>query len=390
MFLIDKPYVSDFLIRTIKENNFPIVATPQAKELISDNSLHWISEKRAIEIVKNKPSTAIYSNSENVINWVNTNLSDSELPSQINLFKNKIAFRNLLKNLYPNYFYKGIPFNELKNLDVNHFKFPFIIKPAVGFFSMGVYRVDDPSEWITTLNNIKTEIKTIKGLYPKEVMDVSHFIIEEYIEGEEYAIDCYFNEKGEAVVLNILHHVFSSGKDVSDRVYSTSQKIIEAYISPIEVFLNAIGNKIGLKNFPLHLEVRILENGKIIPIEGNPMRFGGWCTTGDLSWYAYGFNSYQYFLHKKKPDWNTIFKTRMDKKYSILVLDNNSGFKENEIDFFDYKKLVADFEKPLVLRKINFREYPVFGFLFVENNSANEKELTTILKSNLQKYIKRK
>jgi len=38
------------------------------------------------------------------------------------------------------------------------------------------------------------------------------------------------------------------------------------------------------------------------------------------------------------------------------------------------KPYVSDFEKPLVLRKINFHEYPVFGFLFVVNNSTNENE----------------
>ncbi len=40
MFLIDHPFVSDFLIDSIKENNFKIVATKKAKELILDNSLN--------------------------------------------------------------------------------------------------------------------------------------------------------------------------------------------------------------------------------------------------------------------------------------------------------------------------------------------------------------
>jgi len=76
------------------------------------------------------------------------------------------------------------------------------------------------------------------------------------------------------------------------------------------------------------------------------------------------------------------------KKYSIIVLDNNSGIHENDIDSFNYEKLLNDFEKPLILRKVNYKEYPVFGFLFTENNSDNEKELIRILKSNLREYIK--
>jgi hypothetical protein len=34
MFLIDKPFVSDFLIETIKDNNYKIIATKAAKELV--------------------------------------------------------------------------------------------------------------------------------------------------------------------------------------------------------------------------------------------------------------------------------------------------------------------------------------------------------------------
>lgn len=48
MFLIDKPYVSPFLIKTIRDNNYKIVATKTAKTLIGDDSLNWISEEKTI------------------------------------------------------------------------------------------------------------------------------------------------------------------------------------------------------------------------------------------------------------------------------------------------------------------------------------------------------
>ncbi len=43
MILIDKPYVSDFLIRTIREYNFQIISTPTAKEMIKDLYLEYPS-----------------------------------------------------------------------------------------------------------------------------------------------------------------------------------------------------------------------------------------------------------------------------------------------------------------------------------------------------------
>tara|TARA_R110001583_G_scaffold1089_2_gene9148 strand:+ start:4092 stop:5267 length:1176 start_codon:yes stop_codon:yes gene_type:complete len=387
MILIDKPFASDFLIKTIKDNHFPIVATAVAKSMISDESLNWISEKEAIKTIDKQDNYPLYTNSENSINWIEQHLQVSKLPSQIRLFKNKIAFRELLKEAYPTYYFKGVKFKDLKKINASKLKFPFIIKPAVGFFSLAVHKVDNRSEWNTFIKNIDAEIEAFGGMYPKEVVDVTDFIIEEFIEGEEYAFDCYFNKKGEPIVLNIMHHIFSSSKDVSDRVYITSKEIIEQHKPKIEDFLKIVGQKGQLTNFPMHVEVRIAENGNLQPIEINPLRFGGWCTTGDISYFAYGINSYEYFMLEKTPNWNEILKTRKDKKYNLIVLDNNSGIKEKDIQSFNYELLLKDFKKPLNLRKVDFKKYAVFGFLFTETNQSSEAETTEILTSNLKKYL---
>jgi hypothetical protein len=74
----------------------------------------------------------------------------------------------------------------------------------------------------------------------------------------------------------------------------------------LNIFLSKIGKELHLKNFPAHAEVRIDENGKIIPIEVNPLRFGGFCTTADLLGVTLGFNEYKCFYENK--NWDTIFK----------------------------------------------------------------------------------
>jgi phosphoribosylamine-glycine ligase len=70
------------------------------------------------------------------------------------------------------------------------------------------------SDWYAAQKELTYE--NLKSIYPKEVMDASTFIIEDYLEGEEFAADAYFNAEGEVVILNILHHKFSSSTDVSD------------------------------------------------------------------------------------------------------------------------------------------------------------------------------
>lgn len=385
MYLIDKPYISDFLINTIKENNYPIVATKEAKELITDTSLNWISEEDAISSIKKNLHQPIYSNSENALSWIDNNFGESELSKQINTFKDKVAFREHIKAIFPDFKFQKIKLQDIQNIATEDLSFPFVIKPSVGFLSVGVYIIKDENDW----ENAKKEItpENLKSIFPKNVLDTSHFIIEDFIQGEEYAIDYYHNDKGEVVILNILHHIFSSGTDTSDRVYSTSKEIINQHKTKLEQFLSKIGNHLNLKNFPAHAEVRIDENDIIKPIEINPFRFGGWCTTADLSGIAVGLNSYKYFFENNRPNWNKVYQGNENKTFSIIVLDNNSGIATTEIAEFDYKALANDFKTPLLVRPLDINKFPLFGFIFVETEHQNHDELYHILTSNLRKYI---
>lgn len=385
MFLIDNPFVSDFLIDTIRTNNFKVVATKEARELIKDDSLTWIAEDEAISLLKKKPQTSIYSNSENALAWIDKHHGESELSSQLNTLKDKVKFRELLKGLFPDFYFKKISIEEICQLSANEIRFPFVIKPAVGFFSIGVHIVENETDWIKAKSELQPE--KLKSIFPEKVLNTSNFIIEEFIRGEEYAIDYYYDNNGDVILLNILHHVFSSGTDTSDRIYSTSKEIIEKYKIELECFLNKIGKELNLRNFPAHAEVRIDENRKIVPIEINPLRFGGLCTTGDLLGLTLGFNSYKCFFENKKPDWDLIFKGKETKIFSIIILDNNSGIRPSDILKFKYSDLAKDFENPVSIRKLDINKFPLFGFVFTESDSSNKKELNDILTSDLRKYI---
>ena len=385
MYLIDEPYISDFLINTIKENHYQIVATKAAKELVTDTSLNWISEEKAITIIRNNPSQQIYSNSENALSWINEHFKESELSKQINILKDKVKFREQIKTIFQDFKFQKVKLENIQNISTAESSFPFVIKPSIGFLSIGVYIINNENDWIKAKKEITPN--NLKSIFPKNVLDTSHFIIEDIIQGEEYAIDYYHNDKGEVVILNILHHVFSSGTDTSDRVYSTSKAIINQYKFEFKQFLSQIGEKLNLKNFPAHAEVRIDKNGKIIPIEINPLRFGGWCTTADLSGITLGLNSYKYYFENTCPNWDIIYQGKENKIFSIIVLDNNSGIKPADISKFDYKALANDFENPILIRELDINTYPLFGFVFTETNQKNKEELQDILISDLRKYI---
>ena len=117
------------------------------------------------------------------------------------------------------------------------------------------------------------------------------------------------------------------------------------------------------------------------------MRFGGWCTTADISFLAYGFNPYLYYYNQEKPDWSQLLRGKGGKLFSVVVLDNSTGVEISKIKLFDYDRLLAKFKQPLELRKIDFQQYPVFGFLFTETAADNFSELQDILDSDLREFI---
>ena len=387
MFFLDKPYVSDFLKSTLKENSIPVVGTEMLHELDLFEGTNIIDEKEAVELAKKSKDLSIYCTSENSIGWIAKNLDFSDIPNKIELFKDKVKFRKLIQPLFPDFYFKALNYEDFDDVSYADLPSEFIIKPSVGFMSMGVYRVTCEKEWSEAKVSIKEEIKQTLGLYPLEVINVKEFIIEECIDGDEYAVDVYFNSLGEPVILNILEHIFFDVSDVSDRIYSTSKDIIQNNIKEFTSFMQEIGKLSQIKNFPVHVELRRNKDGALLPIEVNPMRFGGWCTTADITYKAYGFNSYLYYYNQKKPDWEKILSDKKDELYSIVVLENSTRVSTDKVKSFDYEKLLSKFEDVLELRKTDFYKYPVFGFLFTKTKKENMKELHDILNSDLKEFI---
>jgi hypothetical protein len=387
MFLVDQPYLSDFLKHTLREYAIPVVNTPAARGMGLLPGTVLLSETEAIDRVRANPDLPLYTTSENAIGWIAEHLGFSGLPATINMFKNKVQFRQLIQPLHPDFFYQAVPAAQLGALEADRLPYPIVIKPAAGFFSMGVYRVAERSAWEPTLAALAADMRRHHGAHPAAVLDADTFIIEECIEGEEFAVDAYFNAAGKAVVLTILRHAFSSAADVGDRIYTTSKAIIDDNLAAFTALLGQLGALAGLRNFPVHLELRRRTDGALVPIEVNPMRFGGWCSTPDLTALAYGFNPYLYYLHQQKPDWDSLLTGKDGKLYSLVILDNATGVPPANIAAFDEHKLQARFEKPLEFRKLDHRKYPVFGFLFTETRVENQAELDAILHSDLKEYI---
>lgn len=383
MFILDKPYVSEFLQNTAEKNHFPVLKTPGVEELLSNKNLKCIDEKTAVDEIKNGKDCLVYCNSENAIEWIASNLYFTDIPQKIDLFKDKVKFRKLISQIYPEFYFKEVAFEDIEKLNPDELKFPLVLKPSVGFLSFGVYMIYNKQDWIDSVKALKTDIDKFSSIYPLKVVDTSKFIIEEMIDGDEFAVDAYFDKKGEPVILNIFRHPFSSGKDVSDRVYYTSKKIIKAHLNEFQTLLEKIGKAADLKNFPVHIELRV-NNKKAVPIEVNPMRFAGWCIT-DLAYWAWGTNVYEAYFNNLKPDWEAILEDSDDSIYYLIIADVPNDISKKDIKNIDYKAFLNNVADPLEVRKIDYMKHPLFAIVFA--NTPDETEMNNILKLDFHKYI---
>ncbi len=387
MIILDKPFVSDFLVDTVIRNSYPVLNNETAVMFDSENKMNLISSENAVQHLNETEYPKLYTNSENSGEWIINHLNGHKPAHQIELFKDKVKFRKLIKSLYPDFMYREVTLQELDYLDVDTLQRPFVIKPSIGFFSIAVKIVFENDDWDMVKNHLVREIKRFENSYPEQVLATSRLIIEEYIRGDEFAFDAYFDENGNPVILNILKHLYSSETDTRDRVYISSKEVIEGNIELFSSFLKDVGNLAGLKNFPLHTEVRVTEDGDVIPVEINPLRFGGWCTTADVTYFAYGINSYEYYLNGLKPDWGEVLRNKDDLLYAVIVLDNSTGIDSGSIKSFDYDKLLSHFKQPLELRQTDYKNFHVFGFLFTEMKNSEFNELEYILNSDLKEFI---
>ncbi len=385
MIIIEKPYVSELLIDTVVQNDWLVLDNEALEDSnIEEGAIRTVDEETARNYYENVSHPIVYSNSENAIKWFTANLPDSNFSKTLNLFKDKTLFRKTFDKLYTDFYYQEASFEDLAKIKLEDLVFPFVIKPAAGFMGFGVHVIKDDKDWRTTLPALKEEMENAKTMFTENVISSSRFLIEKYIEGEEFAIDAYFDQHGVPVILNIFQHPFLNQKDIKNRIYITSTSIMIKYLAKFTKFLVDMGKIVDLRNLAFHMEVKVGEKDEITPIEVNPMRFSGWCTT-DVAKYAWGINVYEYFINQLKPDWNEILSKANNGLYYFSIAEIPEGADKNRIKSIDYDKFLSNYTNVLELRRINPKKNPIFAIIF--GITQDKDEIVNILQLKTKDYI---
>jgi len=286
-----------------------------------------------------------------------------EVPSLLTLkkFKDKVLFRELVNKMsgYDDIWFKSVSKEELKLIEYPGK--PFVIQVAVGFGSKGVEIVNNESMLKESINRAIKSAEEGEEIFSKTVVDSNNWVLCQFFDGDEYAVDAFITNDGEPVITGIYHHPFKDKNDVSDRVYYTSKKIMKKFLPMTKSFLREMINNPEmneLKGLMLHLEFRYNpeKDKHIMPIELNLNRFGGY-GLAQLPLYAYKINGYDKFFKQESIDWKNILDNTDEEEifYWILAIapENNNAlnidldkfeneFKDNQLkDIFLINKIVV-------------------------------------------------
>lgn len=379
MVILERPFVSDLMVDTLKNNNIPVLRNEMAEERVADGNVLSDEEFSAEYGKRGK----IYTVSENALGWIYEHIDDKRFLDSISLVKDKYAFRRICRDIYPDFFFKEVNINEMAEMDTDNITFPCVIKPSVGFLSKGVFVANNPEEYRKAVASLQRDFATAGAGFPEFVVGKSRFLIEEYIHGEEYAVDTYFDENETPAILNIFHHKFMDESDTSDRLYMTSKVLFDRYEGAFTQFLTNLNNTLHLRNFPMHIEFRY-DGRKAVPIEINPLRFTGFCLN-ELQVFISGQHPMLSYLRGTHVTKEEMWRGKENLTYAFTVLDLPAGCEEKA---FDDEKFSADFPYVIDVRLVPDKTSGVAATVFLRTETANEAAFDRIMSLDMREYMK--
>lgn len=273
--------------------------------------------------------------SENVLDTVLQRMDDPNRIRLIDSLKNKNRCREMIRDLYPDFFFKRVSLEALPTVELPPNK-RFIVKPNRGYFATAIKLIDAQSDLRTVTAEIEADILKNAAVFADTVLSNADVIIEDYITGEEYAVDMFYDDDGKPVIVNLFHHPIPENPDYLHALYYTSKPIFDALHDRLVDWFDFLNQTLMACNFPIHAEFRV-SGQTITPIELNPLRYGGDGLV-DLSYHAFGVNAYAAFFENKAPDWAALWQGREEKIYTWMM-----GYVGSDVDVESHRPNIGAF-----------------------------------------------
>ena len=299
-------------------------------------------------------------------------IDDANKVNAITKLKDKYLFREILKEIYPNYKFQLIKTEEIKDLTITE---KSVIKPIKGFFGTAVRIIEPHTDFLELSIELQNELEKNGAIFSDKVISRDDFIIEQFIEGEEFAVDMFYNDDGEPCIINIYHHPIPNNLAYSHMIYYSSKAVFDKIYDKAKYFFTELNKILNVKNLAIHGEFK-LNDHQVIPIELNAMRFGG-MGLGNMLFHTIGENPYQYFLKGLEPNWKFIWESRKKDNYVFFLAYNalNKSVKDHSPNT---EKLKKRFSKIVLEKLFNYQKEVAFGIYYLQETDENISKLLNI------------
>lgn len=296
---------------------------------------------------------------------------DSNKKKAIENFKDKYQFRELVKDA--DYQIRKIDIRDLANLKVTK---KSVVKPLKGCFGTAVKIVDSATDMTKVQESITEELEKNGNVFGSAVLSVNDFIIEDFIDGEEYAVDMFYNSSGVACIVNIYHHPLPKHEEYLHMIYYSSRNVFEAVYEKAKAFFNDLNRQIQVTDFAMHCEFKMSVD-VLIPIEINCMRFGG-MGLGNLVYHSFNIDPYEYFLKDTEPDWQAVFKDIPYDLHFVYFIAYNTAGKNKLTHYPDIDSLRNKFTDIKLECLFDYKKQLAFGVYCLQETEENLNELLKI------------
>jgi len=195
-------------------------------------------------------------------------------PESVAATGNKHSFRTRLAN-------SGLPAPHFRLISVDDDPvraardsfYPAVLKPLALAASRGVIRADDPAQFATAVRRIRAILDDadIRG------EAANHILVEEYVPGDEVALEGLL-EDGQFTVLALFDKPDPlEGPYFEETIYVTPSRLPVPVQNAIAATVNCAVVTLGLREGPIHAELRINDEGVWL-IEIAARSIGGLCS----------------------------------------------------------------------------------------------------------------
>lgn len=358
----------NYLITTSNAESGTLETLPKTEGLMLIDSEDLI--KSTIQFL---PKDKVSINSEAAIELVLNRLEDTAKINAIKSLKDKYQFRQLLSKIYPEYIFQKVALSAIPDLVI---KQKAVLKPSKGCFGAAVKIVDANTDMAALKTEIQIELAKNGEIFSEVVLSKNEFILESFIEGEEYAVDMFYDKEGQPQITNIYYHPIPEQEAYLHMVYCTSLPIFQKIYDRAIQFFTQLNELLQVTDFMIHGEFK-LNGDHLLPIEMNCMRYGG-MGLGNLAYHALGINPYLHFINNQAPDWTAIWAKQNPTNIFAFFVAYNGQTIDKQLHQPNVTKLKAQFTSVILEQLFDYQKQLAFGIFYLRETSENLQRLLAI------------